>query len=291
MDSGGQEVRRGTCVAERVRRLTWEACSNIRDVGGYRTVAGPRTRWGALVRADDLCRLTPPGQAALVAYGVRTVIDLRHPWEVALAPHPFAPAPSGDDLNAASAGPRYRRLPLRDPNDAVLGAAVAAAPSTAARYLLLLDRCGTQLAAVAIAVATAEAGGVLVHCTAGRDRTGLVVAVLLALAGVPAGTIAADYALSPRGRQSRFEGARRRAGQPADPARPKAGRGEQIGREPVLALLAHLEAEHGGGEAYLRAAGVATPDLERLRARLVEPAAASLQTRQPPAGIAAAAAA
>ena len=65
---------------ERDRILLWEACRNVRDLGGYRTPAG-RTRWGALVRADSLGQLTPAGQSSLIAYGIRTVIDVRFPEE------------------------------------------------------------------------------------------------------------------------------------------------------------------------------------------------------------------
>ena len=50
------------------RRLHWDACYNVRDLGGYATADGGRTRWGAFVRADNLSRLTPAGQSALIAY-------------------------------------------------------------------------------------------------------------------------------------------------------------------------------------------------------------------------------
>ncbi len=56
------------------RRLAWDACYNVRDIGGYETDDGRQTRWRALVRADDLCRLTPAGAAALRDYGVQTII-------------------------------------------------------------------------------------------------------------------------------------------------------------------------------------------------------------------------
>jgi len=72
------------------RHCAWEACYNIRDLGGYPTRDGSQTRWRALVRADDLSRLTPIGRRALLAYRIRTIVDLRSPAEVAHAPHPFA---------------------------------------------------------------------------------------------------------------------------------------------------------------------------------------------------------
>jgi protein-tyrosine phosphatase len=74
----------------RVRRLDWAALVNARDVGGYPTTDGRSIRWGALVRSDSLSSLTPAGRDALIACGVRTVIDLRMPMEIERAPNPFA---------------------------------------------------------------------------------------------------------------------------------------------------------------------------------------------------------
>src|SRR5262245_37857138 len=76
------------------RRLSWDACYNIRDLGGYPTRDGTQTRWRSLVRADTMCRLTADGRAALLDYGVRTVIDLRRSDELRLDPNPFA-SPQG----------------------------------------------------------------------------------------------------------------------------------------------------------------------------------------------------
>src|SRR5205823_6923920 len=90
------------------RHLTWDACYNARDVGGYPTNSGGRTRWRALVRADNLHRLTPEGQAALREYGVRTIIDLRLAGELERHPSPFAAGQGPDDV------PRYLSLPLHD---------------------------------------------------------------------------------------------------------------------------------------------------------------------------------
>jgi protein-tyrosine phosphatase len=72
------------------RRLSWDACFNVRDLGGHPIVDGGQTRWRAVVRADTLCRLSETGRAALVDYGVRTVIDLRSARELEAVPHPFA---------------------------------------------------------------------------------------------------------------------------------------------------------------------------------------------------------
>jgi protein tyrosine/serine phosphatase len=252
------------------RLLRWEACLNARDVGGYPTRDGGQTRWRALIRADTLCRLTPAGRAALAAYGVRTVIDLRFPSEVALAPHPFAtpPAPA-----AGGDGPRYLNIPVSSGRDPALDAEVAAAFQACRTreegYCVELDFSRTGFARIAAAVARAPAGGVVVHCHAGKDRTGLAVAVLLALVGVPDEVIADDYALSAACLKELYE--RQLAEDaPADPAE-RARMEEEMSARPatMLAALAHLRSRHGGAEAYLLAGGATPDELALLRARLV----------------------
>ena len=118
------------------------------------------------------------------------------------------------------------------------------------------------------AVARAPEGAVLVHCAAGKDRTGLISALLLGLVGVPAETIAADYALTaellrPRDQEWLEHGPGERAEREAILARyaPTA--------EVMLEVLHQLDRRHGGVERYLLEAGVAPADLDRLRDRLL----------------------
>jgi protein tyrosine/serine phosphatase len=75
---------------EWTRRLAWDGCLNARDLGGYPTGDGGRTRWGAVVRSDSVAALTEAGRQALLDYGVRSMVDLRLPQEVAAHPNPFA---------------------------------------------------------------------------------------------------------------------------------------------------------------------------------------------------------
>src|SRR5688500_17816224 len=88
------------------RQLSWEACYNVRDLGGYATADGGVTRWRAFVRAGSLYRLTPAGRAALLDYGVRTIVDLRRASELEHYPNPFAQ--QSEDANP----PIYLNLPL-----------------------------------------------------------------------------------------------------------------------------------------------------------------------------------
>ncbi len=215
------------------RSLRWDTCYNARDLGGYATDDGVTIRWGVLVRADAVGRLNTQGRAALEAYGVRTIIDLRIPVEVRDEPSPFT--------DHAAITTHY--LPL-NPNDRLISKAVAAHKEaglsyTAAINAAYLSTNQAQIAAIIRAVAGAPDGGVVVHCHAGRDRTGLIIALLLGIAGVPAATISADYALS-------FSAV----------------------SETMDATLRYLESAYGGIEPYVRAIGVTDAEIAAIRHRL-----------------------
>jgi protein-tyrosine phosphatase len=246
---------------EWTRLLEWEGCLNARDLGGYATEDGRETRWGTVVRSDCPAALTEAGRAALAGYGVRAIVDLRLPAELADDPNPFAEP--GDH------GIAYTNVSFIDP-----AAAPPDAVSTLAEdYLQMLDRYRQGVAEALAAIARApDDGAVLVHCAAGKDRTGLISALLLGLVDVPAETIAADYAMTaellrPRERQW-LEG--------LDPEE-RAQREAMLARyaptaEVMVAVLEGLGERHGGVEPYLRSTGLGQDDLDRLRERLVGPA-------------------
>ncbi|MEU4694797.1 tyrosine-protein phosphatase [Actinoplanes sp. NPDC023714] len=200
--------------------LEWPDCVNARDLGGTPTLGGGAIRPGALIRSDSLGLLTPASVAALRELGLALILDLRWPRECDKDPSPFA----GD--------PAYRNVPLLDdplgyepPEDT---------------YAPMLDHNAERIGRAFRVIAAAPAGGVVVHCHGGRDRTGVVVALLLALAGVGGDLIAADYA--------------RTQGCEADAMR---------------ATLTHADRRHGGVEAYLREAGVSGEELAAIRQRLL----------------------
>jgi protein-tyrosine phosphatase len=240
----------------RMRRLEWEALLNARDLGGLATADGRETRWDAVVRSDNLANLTAAGRADLVAYGIRTVIDLRLPWELEQEPNPFA--------EPDHHGVAYRNLSFIDP-------AAGAPPerrSLAEDYTGMLRRFGPQVANVATAIAYADGGGVLVHCAAGKDRTGLITALLLALVGVAPQAIAEDYALTAENLVSREQ--RWLAEGPGDRAeRERALIWSRALPDVMLEVLADTDRRYGGAERYLLWAGLAPADIRLLRDRLV----------------------
>ena len=239
----------------RTRRLPWEGCLNVRDLGGYLTADGHETAWGAIVRADNLASLTPAGCAALVAYGVRSILDLRRPHEVARSPNPFA---RGAPHGIASANVSFGDPLVPPPTGG----------SLADRYQRALVLFPHRITAILRAIACAPDGGVVLHCNGGKDRTGLIAALLLDLVGVDRATIAADYALSTD------------CLRPRDLAWLEHGPGERAARERQLRedsprvevmreVLGNLDAHYGGTAGYLRAAGMTPADLQGVRARLL----------------------
>jgi protein tyrosine/serine phosphatase len=240
---------------EATRALAWDACLNARDLGGLTTADGRRVRRGALVRSDQLCRLSDGGRTALVAHGVRTVIDLRTPSEVERDPDPIWHEHGVDYLN----------IPQQDGQ--LWQESEWIARTRAERDAMALDRRAEHIVAMARAVANAAPGGVLIHCLAGKDRTGIAVALLLGLVGVSEADIAADYALSEAALAAERAAALEAA--PDDEARARLERSYDARAETMLATLAHLRTRHGGAEAYLVRAGLERDAIDRIHARLL----------------------
>lgn len=168
------------------RDLDWDGCYNVRDLGGLRTIDDRTTRWGALVRADAPSGLTESGWRAVRDHGVTTIVDLMetHEREADAAPRP--------------AGLTEIHVPIDGTDDEDFWAPLRANGhwGTVLYYASFLDRFPDRIAAAVRAFANAPAGGVLLHCGRGRDRTGLVSMVLLSLAGVGTADIVEDYRAS-----------------------------------------------------------------------------------------------
>ena len=237
------------------RHLEWEPCWNVRDLGGLPVADGGTTRRGALVRADCLGKLTAGGRRALWDYGVRTVIDLRGPLELADDP----PAFPGGRPNE----PGFVNTPLdhRDPAAAPLRAAINTRADVSRLLLALYPHA---LADALRAIAAAPPGGIVFHCLGGTGRTRLVAAAALRLAGVPEAAIAEDDALTLERRRPIFERLLAEKGE--------AGLGFwdrlNMTADQMLGTLAYVDERYGGMEHYLLAAGLSAEDMARVRARL-----------------------
>ena len=247
------------------RDLAWEGCLNVRDLGGHRTADGGETRYGAIVRADSVRQLTDAGWQAAVDYGIRTVVDLRGDHELEADPPAELPV-------------EVLHVPFMEQNEAafkeveaVARAAGEAAGDDVARrtrdvYLVFLEHFEQNVAAGLRAVAHAPEGGVVVHCVGGKDRTGLLTALLLHLAGVDDEEIGADYALSEERLRPRHDVWIAEAETEAE--RERLRRVLQSPATSMVGVLEELEERYGSVEGYLRSAGVMDEELELARARL-----------------------
>ena len=206
---------------------------------------------GVLVRSDNIAHLTPAGREALIAYGVTTVIDLRTISEVARVPNAFA----------GGGGAAYRHRPLIDDSMMV---ELGAASGMFERYLMMLDGRPEAFRAIFEAVAEAE-GGTVFHCFAGKDRTGLVAAMLLSLAGVPDDAIASDFAET----DAQLAVSYQEWIAAALPERRGEMREEfHCPPDRILGVLEHLTKKWGGVPTYLEASGMRPESIDRLGAKL-----------------------
>jgi len=163
------------------RHLPVEGTLNFRDAGGYPTGGGV-VAWRTLLRSDALHRVGQAGFDQLTGLGLQTVLDLRVPDEVQFSPSPV------DQL--AETGTRVFHLSLVGPDFSEIP------PDLEGVYRFIVDRRGRAIGSAIKSLAAPGALPALVHCTAGKDRTGIVVAFTLAAIGVSDEIIAADYALS-----------------------------------------------------------------------------------------------
>lgn len=241
------------------RTLQWDGCVNVRDLGGLPTRDG-ETRRGAVVRSDNARRLSDAGWRALLEHGVRTVIDLR--WDEERAEDPPRDVPI-ESVHVSLFGnldqDYFREL---DGRIAVLDAPARVEAS----YVDLLERYAEHFATAIAAVADAGEGGVVIHCAAGKDRTGLISAMLLDLAGVPAEAIAADYAESEENLAELLE--KWVAEAPDEQERSRRVALSSTPYDAMLGVLRHLEERHGGVRGFLRRAGLDDATIDRAAARL-----------------------
>jgi protein-tyrosine phosphatase len=244
----------------RSRELDWDGCLNVRDLGGHRTTDGGETRFGEIVRADSIRQLSETGWRAAVDYGVRTIVDLRMDAEVEADP------PAELPVDVIHLPFFYEDEEAFAEVEAASTAAADTASGTRDVYLVFLERFRANVAAAFAAVAHAPEGAVVVHCMGGKDRTGLLVAMLLHVAGVDDAQIASDYALSEERLRPRHEAWLAEAGTEVERERVK--RIAATPAESMLGVLVELEHRYGSVESYLRAGGVGDDELELVRKRL-----------------------
>jgi protein-tyrosine phosphatase len=240
------------------RLIELEGCFNFRDLGGYPTGDGRRLRWRRLFRSDALHHLTPRDVSRLSGeLGIRHVVDLRSTGELRA---------EGRGLLEGEAA-AFHHLPLFDgalPEESRR----AEAQTLADRYFLMAEFAKGPIARV-VATLAASDGPAVYHCAAGKDRTGVISAILLSLLGVRDEVIVADYAATRENLDAIIE---RLLSAPGYQAMLDALPADTLHAEPgtMSSLLARVRERYGSMEGYALEIGVERAAIARLREALLE---------------------
>ena len=244
------------------RHLQLEGTSNTRDIGGYATRDGRQTRWGQFLRSDSLHQLSARDRRDLLDYGVRTVIDLRRSEEMQRQVNVFFGSDEVTYYHHNMAGD----IPIPERQNLPRG--LEEVERRRWMYSVVLDKRQPEVCDTLRALAAPDALPALVHCAGGADRTGIITALVLGIAGVPAETIAGDYALTARYNLPRYL-----EDHPELDAATYTWQDFQRDTCPpgvMLGVLRDLDLRHCGVEGYALHAGVSPAEIEALREALVE---------------------
>jgi protein tyrosine/serine phosphatase len=252
--------------------IALDGADNARELGGLPTSDGGRIRRGALIRSGTLQDLTADAVSRLVDdIGIRTVIDLRLVEEAAREGSALA----GVEALTYLALPLWTRQPPRrsdhapdgDRAEVIEGGRSADIVDHYIGYLEATD----SVAASARAMADPDRLPLVFHCAAGKDRTGVLAAIVLDAVGVARDAIVADYALTAqrigriRDHLLRLETYREMSA-----VRDNARRAMSADPDSIRRLMGILDERYGGGAGYLRHCGLTDDELDSLRAALVE---------------------
>ena len=237
------------------RHLHFPDILNARDLGGLPTKNGGSTRHGVFVRTANLSELDNNGAQAIYDHGIRTIIDLRCAEELRMTPSRFPELHTLTVLHLPFLGESMQQLQARKVDD-----------SDGKGYRDMLNKFQPEVAQIMRGIADAPEGGVLFHCFAGKDRTGLTSMLLLSLVGVPDEIIAEDYSLS----EAALEPMRlKHLASTTDPKR-QATINADYNCSPthMHTALNHLHTRYGGAPGYLRTIGLDEQAIGRLRQRI-----------------------
>ena len=235
--------------------IPFQRLHNFRDLGGYPTASGRKVRTGLLYRSDSLAKLAGDDLARFEELGVRTVIDLRYPFEIAARGR--VPALAGLEFHNISIEHRPYHQPCLDPS-------IEPGPFFAEKYAeLAVDGVAELRQALDVIASTTEP--LAFHCATGKDRTGIIAALVLSLLDVSREDVVRDYALTASATPKFI------ADWYADPANPPL-RWPGYGTAPAAAMelfLDWLTATYGSVPAYVSSLGLPASAVQRLRDRLL----------------------
>ena len=245
------------------RWVRLHAVHNFRDLGGYPTRDGRRTRWRSVYRADGLYRLTKKDIEIVRALGVRTVIDLRTSNEIQERGRYPVDRHDVQFHHLSVIDQTWDMADARDWTGDPAG-------FLRLKYHLMLAEGGERLAQALEVLSREESGVAVFHCAAGKDRTGVLAAMVLSAIGVSDHVIIADYAISGRNMDQllvRLQEERPEAltAMNEQPSAYLAAPPEAMAR-----LLEHVNTEYGSMTGYVRSIGVDTDAIEALASSLLE---------------------
>ncbi len=244
------------------RHYPFEGCFNFRDIGGYPTSDGRTVRWGRYFRVGRMDRMTPADLDKVRSLGIATQIDLRQPAEV--LDQTRGPLPS--------MGTRYEHLPvIPDGGTAQLSRLVGDTGISGKRYLGYLEFDPTTWRRMFEIFADAQRQPIVIHCTAGKDRTGVSTAFLLSVLGVNRDWIEADYLLTNRDVDRQVDFLERTVGLPEGMDRDAMRVAAGVPETAMHDFLNGIQEKWGGPLAYLRRIGIDDDVFEAVREVFLEP--------------------
>lgn len=244
-----------------MQKLQIKGTYNVRDLGGYITEDGKTTKVGMLIRSGNLDKLPQASQQQVIDYGVRTIIDLRNEWEQRHYPNVFTVASQIT----------YHNLPLL--GDALTNneAWQAVKDDYVERhelYIKYLEWHKSQIATIITTIVNADSA-TMFHCHAGKDRTGIITALLLSIVGICDTAIAQDYSLSSseiahliaEWREYNLKNGHDMAQFERDVvSKPQT----------IMSMMAYIKETYGTTAAYLQSCGVLDSTLTKLHQKFVE---------------------
>ncbi|MFI2642834.1 tyrosine-protein phosphatase [Streptomyces sp. NPDC018610] len=238
------------------RHITYDRLHNFRDLGGYRTSEGRTVAWGVLYRSDSLGKLRGADWEKFLGLGIRTVIDLRYPWEIEAKGR----VPEAERFHYVNLSIEHRPY-----DQATIDPALDPWRYLADRFAEVTEDGADEIRQVLERIAEAPSP-VVHHCTSGKDRTGLISALVLTLLDVPREDVLADFALTELATERLI--ADWRAANPGRELKwPGYGRAPSVVMELVLT---DLEKRYGSVHGYLKdRVGLTDATTEHLRARLL----------------------
>jgi protein-tyrosine phosphatase len=241
------------------RAIAFSTIFNFRDLGGLSTVDGQKIKRGKVFRSDNLGRLQERDKEAFAALGIRRVIDLRRVGEVASL---------GRIPEWTRVAWHHHHLEHEMWDHSTYTDEIGVARWLADRYRDLLESGAADIARVITLLSDVDEGPTVVHCVAGKDRTGLVSAMVLSLLDVPDDEIANDYALTALSEPAYI--AWMRSVDPASAAKAQPPFYTQTPADAMRLTMAELRDRHGTPRDYLLRSGMTEQTLQRLRSGLIE---------------------